>query len=371
MKKLFFLFLTVGLSACIVDKPDYILNKNAFCENDTGISTCKDADNNMLSGLIVSYTDDGLIDAKIPVKNGLVEGTSKLYDTKNGSLRLKAHSKGGKLDGVSKYYDENGDPDRDVLYKDGVIDGLTTVYYKNGKTKEERLYEKGKLNGVQKEYHENGKIKFEGPYKNDKLDGFAKFYDDNGRVKQEILYKMGKQSPKGKLYFYYESGKLKQELEYENGSSKEFTGIAKDYYENGKLKHEGQYKDGKEEGVHNFYDKNGNIEEVQYKKSEVFDEEKECKERVRFCYNNEYIKGCRTVLSGKVTGISQKGVTLRAENAWGYYWFLYTDKKYARGDSIDGSKYFEYVGTYEYVTTDGAIDRLHAYKETDIPVCYK
>ena len=388
MKKLF-IATSILLSACITNTPEYIEGQTAFCKEESEKLVCRDAEKNMLSGHIVGYSDKDKNKLEFNVQNGLFEGVAKAYD-EQGNKIIESIGKDGKLNGIAKYYDKEGKLTKKLLYKDGEIiksyfysengklvqesefkDGKVYKkhYYESGKLMQEGEYKDGKLDGVVKDYYENGKLNLEWNYKDGKPDGLVKKYYENGKLMGEVLFKAGKEIPPKKVYFYYENGKLEQLLENENVNSKKLTGIVKDYYENGKLKHEGRYKDDKREGIHRFYDKDGNIkEEVQYKNGEVFDEEKECMERVRYCHNNEYKKGCRTKLSGKVISVSKDGVTLRAENAMGWNWFLYTTKKYARGDKIDGTKYFEYVGTHEYITTEGGLDRLHAYKETNIPV---
>ena len=358
------------LAACMMNKPDYILDQTVFCEEESGKLVCKDAEKNMVSGRIVGYSEKEKGKLEFNVKNGLPEGSVKSYD-EEGNIMHEAKAKDGKLEGVAKYYDKKGKLTSEMLYENGknTKTGKAYFYYENGKLMQEEEQKDGKGDGLIKRYYENGKLMVEGEYKAGKPNGIVKKYYENGKLMQESSFKAGKEIAPRKYYFYYESGKLKQQLENEKIDSDKLTGIVRDYYENGTMKHEGRYKDGKEDGIHRFYDEDGNMKgEVKYKKGEVFDEEKECRQRIRYCDNNEYIKGCRTILSGKVTSVSKDGVTLRAENAFGYYWFLYTNKKYARGDKMDGTKYFEYVGTHEYITTDGALDRLHAYKETNIPV---
>ena len=52
-----------------------------------------------------------------------------------------------------------------------------------------------------------------------------------------------------------------------------------------------------------------------------------------------------------------------------YAFFVYTNKDYINDSYISEKIYYEYVGKYEYETVMGDLRRVHAYKETNVPVC--
>ena len=73
---------------------------------------------------------DGVLEGKIPFKNGVVDGIAKVYyptgklmseeSYKNGKLDFEATYKDGQLDGVVKKYGENGEVIQQGTFKNGV-----------------------------------------------------------------------------------------------------------------------------------------------------------------------------------------------------------------------------------------------------------
>ena len=354
MKKLLLFILFIPLTACGTDNADYIVNKTAFCssvdENKSAYETkivCKDVENNVISGRIVEYYDNGRIKRDFIVKDGVLDGEYKAYYD-NKKLAVIQIFKQGVLHGMQKDFYMNGKLALEGVAKDGKRNGIYKTYHESGKQETERLYENGVLNGVQKDFYESGKLRLVTMYKNGKQDGEAKNYYESGQLRTEMIFKNDKPD-----------------------------GIRMDYDENGDLINEEKYKDGKRatlrlrgEEARKFYQK--------------------CLNRVHYCGKDVHEKGCRTKMSGEVYDIGRDGVVVKYVDdeyiMWGVhdiktvYWFLYTDKKYAQGDEIssgtwltcgkDVGNYFEYVGTYQYKTVDGGTNRLHAYKETQIPICY-
>ena len=78
-------------------------------------------------------------------------------------------------------------------FKNGIQDGSSKIYFPNGKLYSEASFKNGKQVGVQKDYYENGKLQGEATYKNGQLDGVAKLYDESGKVVEEATFKNGKQ----------------------------------------------------------------------------------------------------------------------------------------------------------------------------------
>ena len=111
---------------------------------------------------------DSVLEGKIPFKNGVIEGSSKLYYP-SGKLASVATFKNGKVEGVQKDYYENGNLKRELPHKNGII------------------------NGIVKEYYPNGKLKIESNQKNGLPDGVSKFYDENGKVIDQATFKDGQE----------------------------------------------------------------------------------------------------------------------------------------------------------------------------------
>lgn len=108
---------------------------------------------------------DSVLEGKIPFKNGVMEGYSKLYYP-SGKLASVATFKNGKVEGIQKDYYENGKIKREISHKNGLVDGLAKVYYPTGKLMLEENYKNDQLDGIVKRYDESGKIISEEFYKN-------------------------------------------------------------------------------------------------------------------------------------------------------------------------------------------------------------
>ena len=108
---------------------------------------------------------DSVLEGKIPFKNGVIEGSSKLYYP-SGKLASVATFKNGKVEGLQRDYYENGKIKREISHKNGVVDGIAKVYYPTGKLMLEENYKNDQLDGIVKRYDESGKIISEEFYKN-------------------------------------------------------------------------------------------------------------------------------------------------------------------------------------------------------------
>lgn len=97
-----------------------------------------------------------------------------------------------------------------------------------------------------------------------------------------------------------------------------------------------------------------------------------CVQEANECPWHEHEKGCRIRIDSDtyVNGIAKKGVFISHRYLFSNM-FLYTDKKYVDGAVIDQGFYIEEIGTYEYTTTSGSLNRVYAFKETNIPICDK
>ena len=108
---------------------------------------------------------DSVLEGKIPFKNGVIEGSSKLYYP-SGKLASVATFKNGKVEGIQKDYYKNGKLQVELPFKNGVVDGIAKVYYPTGKLMSEESYKNDQLDGIVKRYDENGKLIEQETYKN-------------------------------------------------------------------------------------------------------------------------------------------------------------------------------------------------------------
>ena len=90
-------------------------------------------------------------------------------------------------------FDEKGVLGARTEFKNGIQDGSSKIYFPNGKLASETTFKNGIQNGIQKDYYENGKVKIETTYKNGQQTGPAKAYDENGKLVEQATFKNGVQ----------------------------------------------------------------------------------------------------------------------------------------------------------------------------------
>ena len=103
----------------------------------------------------------------------------------NGNLRSEStYSDRGE---VTIYYYENGNREREGVYKNGREDGLWIWYYENGNKKEEGFFREGKWDGTWTWYREDGTLQYERAYWNGIERGVWTWWDEHGnKTRQEI-----------------------------------------------------------------------------------------------------------------------------------------------------------------------------------------
>ena len=176
------------------------------------------------TGIVENYkTSEGdkTLSGKVPFKDGLMEGTSKLFYS-NGKMASVATFKKGKIEGIQKDYYESGIRKREISYKNGLVDGITKMYYLNGNIQSEISYKKGVPDGISKTYHKNGKVEITGEEKNGIIKGSK--YDEKGRLEltfthtlpitayEQIYYTDNKNIPN--VYSFYQNKKLIKEISF-------------------------------------------------------------------------------------------------------------------------------------------------------------
>jgi antitoxin component YwqK of YwqJK toxin-antitoxin module len=184
------------------------------------VNFAKFKDKALKTGDVVQKFDNGNIEAKFSVKNGLINGEAINY-YENGNVKCKINYKNGVKHGSFSKYNIDGFIELDGFYKNGEKCGVWKRY-ENGLVIEEYhqessyyvlFDEKGKkidegfiikdCNCQEiKKYYDNGKLKMVGLMKDGKMSGICKRYHENGRLDEVINYETG-------LYkVYNEKGKL-------------------------------------------------------------------------------------------------------------------------------------------------------------------
>ena len=120
------------------------------------------------TGIAKIYYDNGEIYAKIPYKNGKLEGKGKEYYQKSGNLMREVPYRNGSVEGVVKIYYDNGNLYAIQNIKNGNAEGETISYYKNGNINIKANFVNNKLNGNISVYNEDGTLSYIAPYKNGK-----------------------------------------------------------------------------------------------------------------------------------------------------------------------------------------------------------
>ena len=97
------------------------------------------------TGRVVSYHENGQLEAKGNFKDGELHGLMESYH-ENGQLWIKRNYKDGELHGLMESYHENGQLLKRANYKDGEIDGLLEVFDKEGNPTKIEVWKDGVRN---------------------------------------------------------------------------------------------------------------------------------------------------------------------------------------------------------------------------------
>lgn len=93
-----------------------------------------------------------------------------------------------------------------IEIKDGMLDGQTRIYFENGQLEEIRSFKKGMMHGKWEKWNlQNIKVA-EANYMDDKKDGKWFVWDDNGTLRYNMTYREGEKT--GNWLMYDEQGKL-------------------------------------------------------------------------------------------------------------------------------------------------------------------
>ena len=78
-----------------------------------------------------------------------------------------------------------------IPFKNGVMEGYSKLYYPSGKLLQKRSFINGKAEGELVEYYENGVVKEKAYFINDKQEKEHFFYDEKGKLIKTDIYKNG------------------------------------------------------------------------------------------------------------------------------------------------------------------------------------
>lgn len=172
--------------------------------------------NGVPEGSVKIYDIDGRLSATENYKNGIKEGLTKRFNFIRGILTEELLPyQNGKLNGKRQVLGVNGKLALTEEYKDDIRQGVKEAFYMNGNTESKAIYEDNLLNGPRISFYENGKVLYtetfvkgmlegkrtgfypdgtiylEENYKQNLLDGERLIYDEKGKVKLREFYKDG------------------------------------------------------------------------------------------------------------------------------------------------------------------------------------
>jgi uncharacterized protein len=106
---------------------------------------------------ILCYYPTGTVSARISMKNGFIDGESKIYFP-NGKLMLEKRMIKGDREGATKSYYANGNLKELITYRNDEKEGLYEFYYSSGKKRESGKFIAGETQGEWFVYSETGAL---------------------------------------------------------------------------------------------------------------------------------------------------------------------------------------------------------------------
>lgn len=266
-----------------------------------------------------SYHDNGVLKSEISYKAGLMDGTAKQFDEDgkltdinqmdngnvasdpggvvmidlykeyhdNGKVKLVGGFKNGLKSGIFREYDRDGELVNgfvyvnDTLVSEGMVEaggvfvGEWTTYYRSGTPKSTGSFNQGKKDGKWVFYYKNGKKEQSGQFKENVVTGSWTWYYENGQIKKTEFFNrrgllegeqveydsLGNELSRGEYYngnregaWFYQVGDFKEVGAFLSGQE---DGVWNYYYKNGKIAFTGEFNEGEPKGKHVYYHKNG------------------------------------------------------------------------------------------------------------------
>ena len=200
------------------------------------------------SGTMVSYHDNGQLEEKAQLRDGLRHGKSSRFFS-NGQLQGVAEFEANKIVGVAEIYHENGQLARRANYADGQYDGLFESYYADGQSKETGTYAQGKKEGEWVRFSSDGSIEEWSNWENGTWHGVSLYVDTALDMEVAITrHERGVEQGEWLTYWIHEypSYQLKRRTEYVSGQRNGHELQWK--YDSGDLRRITAYKDDLEHG---------------------------------------------------------------------------------------------------------------------------
>lgn len=137
-------------------------------------------------GAYTSYDEDGVLFEESQYRNGVLDGTRKIYFP-DGGIEISENYEKGQIAGLYETYYNNGQVNLVAEYVDGKMEGIVKRYYETGELMEEVTFVANEENGPFREFYKNGQVKWEGEYKDgDNEFGLIKSYDENGQLVKKM-----------------------------------------------------------------------------------------------------------------------------------------------------------------------------------------
>lgn len=130
------------------------------------------------------------------------KGTDGLYYDAEGKI----------FTGTSYEYYSDSVVQATIEIKDGKLDGLTKIYFNNGQLEEIRSYSNGMMHGKWEKWNRQNIRIAEANYSDNKKEGKWFVWDDNGVLRYDMTYSNGEKT--GVWLMYDESGKLINSKQY-------------------------------------------------------------------------------------------------------------------------------------------------------------
>lgn len=206
------------------------------------------------------YHSNGRLRERQIMKDGEGIDTAYIY-YQNGLLNLKIPFKNGVTDGLISVY-ANGVLSRTLPYKDGSIaTGTFTEYHPIGSVDMEYEVIEGESNGPFKSFFDTGELYRTGSFKDDELDGERITYFRTGEISYKENFSAGELE--GEYLSYYENGQIQAQGSFLEGNK---TGEWSYFYQNGNKRMIQNFDEkGKENGLETNYTKGGKkVSEISY-----------------------------------------------------------------------------------------------------------
>jgi antitoxin component YwqK of YwqJK toxin-antitoxin module len=144
----------------------------------------------VLQGPATTFNADRSIAHTSNFKDGKLAGEMQVFVA--GKVKAKLPYKEGLLEGEAVFFDEIGLVSSRALYKGGLLDGESSWFDASGQVLKRAIYRQGKLHGPVADFFPNGQPREVTHYANDLLDGERATYHDNGKLIERVHYKDGR-----------------------------------------------------------------------------------------------------------------------------------------------------------------------------------